>query len=102
MHYKFKRQVPIGDYIVDFVCFEQKLIVEIDGGQHFESAEDSVRDAELGILGFNVLRFWNNDVMQNLESVLIMILQRLQVTSPSPQPSPTRGEGVLVWLFVYK
>ncbi len=94
MDYKFKRQVPIGDFIVDFVCFEQKLIIELDGGQHSDSEKDVIRDARLNAMGFRVLRFWNNEVMQNIEGVLAVILQYLQAVSPSPQPSPTGGEGV--------
>src|SRR5215471_5509338 len=62
---KFRRQVPIGNAIADFVCYEHKLIVEVDGGQHSENAHDAVRDAELARRGFRVLRFWNTDVMRN-------------------------------------
>ena len=91
MNYKFKRQVPIADFIVDFVCFEQKLIVEIDGGQHAENSNDVLRDAKLIKMGFRVLRFWNNDVIQNLEGVLMTILEHLQATTPLPNPIP-QGE----------
>ena len=69
-NFKFRRQQPIGDYIVDFACLEKKIIVEIDGGQHFENNEDSIRDQWLTSQGYRVLRFWNNDVIQNIESVL--------------------------------
>src|SRR5690349_8314562 len=62
---KFRRQAPIGRAIADFVCYEHKLIVEVDGGQHSGSARDIVRDAELNRRGFRVLRFWNIDVMRN-------------------------------------
>ena len=95
MNYKFKRQVPITEFIVDFVCFEQKLVVEIDGGQHAESGRDALRDAKLIKMGFRVLRFWNNDVMNNLDGVLTVILEQLQIATSLPQPSPTRGEGVV-------
>jgi very-short-patch-repair endonuclease len=88
MGYKFKRQVPIADFIVDFVCFEQKIIVEIDGGQHAQNSEDVLRDAKLIKMGFRVLRFWNNDVMNNLDGVLTVILERLQTASPLPSPLP--------------
>ena len=71
---KFRRQVPIGNAIADFVCFEHKLIVEVDGGQHSESTRDVHRDAELASKGFRVLRFWNIDVMRNTNSVLDTIL----------------------------
>ena len=94
MSYKFKRQVPISDYIVDIVCFEQKMIVEIDGGQHLESSEDELRDAKLTKMGFKVLRFWNNNVMQNLDGILMTILQHLQTTTPLPNPLP-QGEREL-------
>ncbi len=60
---KFRRQVPIGDYIVDFLCLEAKLIVEIDGSQHADSDYDENRDATLNGLGFRVLRFWNDDII---------------------------------------
>ncbi|MFY9260447.1 MAG: endonuclease domain-containing protein [Gallionella sp.] len=78
LDFKFKRQKPIGNYIVDFVCLEKKLIVELDGGQHGEQMQyDQVRDAWLRGQGYRVLRFWNNDVMQQLESVLEGILTAL-------------------------
>ena len=68
------------------MCFERKLIVEIDGGQHMGSLKDLVRSAELNKMGFQIVRYWNNEVMQNLDGVLADILQHLQ--TPSPQPSP--------------
>jgi very-short-patch-repair endonuclease len=67
---KFKRQAPIGPYIVDFICFEHKLIVEIDGGQHAENEADRRRDAWLTRQGYRVLRFWNNDVLKRTDVVL--------------------------------
>jgi len=71
---KFRRQQPIGDYIVDFVCFEKHAIIEIDGGQHsLNSLGDRKRDKWLKSQGYRVLRFWNNDIMQNLEGVLEII-----------------------------
>ena len=89
MGYKFKRQKPIGRYIVDFICMEQRLIIELDGGQHSEQvAYDWQRDAWLRGQGYSVLRFWNNDVMQQTESVL----QQIHNT-PSPGPSPASGRG---------
>jgi very-short-patch-repair endonuclease len=91
MGFKFKRQKPLGHYIVDFVCVERRLIVEIDGGQHAEQAEyDQHRDAWLRSQGYTVLRFWNHEVMQQLEGVLEQI--RLTITL-SPDPSPTSGRG---------
>lgn len=86
MDVKFKRQKPLGRYIVDFVCLELRLIIEVDGGQHAEQVEyDQRRDAWLRSEGYTVLRFWNNEVMQQLEGVLEQI--RLAVTlSASPRP----------------
>ena len=97
---KFRRQVPIGPWIVDFVSFEQSLIVEADGSQHAESENDKQRDHDLSERGFRVLRFWNNDILLRPEPVLGMILGSV-ARSPSPvcapvgahPPSPTRGEG---------
>jgi very-short-patch-repair endonuclease len=89
---KFKRQQPIGPYIVDFVCLASRLIIEADGGQHLDSALDVRRDAWLREQGFTVLRFWNNDVLERTESVLEEILRHLPL---SPDPSPARGEGSL-------
>ena len=81
--FKFRRQQPIDCYIVDFVCFEKKIIVEIDGGQHaIQKENDTIRDAYLRQQGFRVLRFWNNDVMQNLNGVLDII--RENCLSPTP------------------
>jgi very-short-patch-repair endonuclease len=88
-HLKFRRQVPIGRYIADFVCFEHKLIVELDGSQHQESTHDSARDAWLKSQGFGVLRFWNIDILQGLDGALRAILD---ATTPS-LPSPLAGEG---------
>src|SRR6185312_14535608 len=94
--HKFARQVPIGAYICDFVCREKQIVIEVDGGQHAESATDAIRDNYLIAEGYRVLRFWNNDVLGNLEGVLTTIQTELGGGSPSPQPSPReeRGEGV--------
>ncbi|MFM9886180.1 MAG: endonuclease domain-containing protein [Burkholderiales bacterium] len=90
---KFRRQQPIGAYIVDFVCFEQRVIIEVDGGQHLDNPEDNRRDAWLNEQGFRVLRIWNNDVFLNTEGVLERILH--VVTAPlSPTPLPQWGEGL--------
>ncbi len=89
---KFKRQEQLGDYIVDFVCFGEGLIVEADGGQHSESSDDAVRDAWLSEQGLRVLRFWNNDILGNPDGVARMILDAAQ--TPLPNPSPARGEGL--------
>jgi len=63
--FKFTRQEAIGPYIVDFVCRERKLVVEIDGGQHVENSRDISRDKNLGAAGYRVLRFWNSDVLEH-------------------------------------
>ena len=71
---KFRRQVPIGRYIADFACFNPRLIVEVDGGQHAESDYDAERDAWLNAQGFNILRVWNGEVMENVDGVARKIL----------------------------
>lgn len=72
---KFRRQQPIGKYIVDFVCFEKRVIIELDGGQHAEhQMQDAERDTWLRAQGYTVLRIWNSDVFHNLEGVLQTIL----------------------------
>ena len=92
---KFRRQQVIGPYIVDFVCFERKLIVELDGGQHAESvAYDHRRTTFLTTAGFRVMRFWNNEVLGNTNSVLESIRAACEL-APSPPPSPTEGRGGL-------
>jgi len=71
---KFRRQQPIGQYIVDFVCFEKKIIIEVDGGQHAaEKKKDVKRDEWLRNQGFTVLRFWNNEVVTNTQGVLEVV-----------------------------
>ena len=91
---KFKRQVPMGAYIVDFVAKEMNLIIEIDGGQHNEET-DIERTRCLEKQGFKVLRFWNNDVLMNIEAVLESIrLSLIPTNNPSPPaPLPLAGEG---------
>jgi very-short-patch-repair endonuclease len=91
---KFRRQFPIGKYIVDFICLEARLIVEVDGGQHQDQRKyDEKRDAWLKGQNFNVLRFWNNDVLENFEGVMAIIMNTLEPSAPPSQPSPARGEG---------
>lgn len=93
--FKFRRQQPLGRYIVDFVCFEQRLIVELDGSQHADQQDyDAERDAWLQAQGFRVLRFWNNQWSAQPEAVLEAIWVGLQQEPPLPNPSPARGEGL--------
>jgi very-short-patch-repair endonuclease len=75
--FKFRRQVPFQSYILDFVCFEKRLIIEIDGSQHASSQRDQVREAALIAEGFKIARYWNNDVLQQRLSVLEDILAKL-------------------------
>lgn len=89
---KFKRQEQIGDYIVDFVCFRRKLIVEADGSQHAENTRDIDRDDWLTSQGFRILRFWNNDILADADTVAQAILFALE--PPLPNPSPAWGEGL--------
>jgi very-short-patch-repair endonuclease len=90
---KFKRQEPIGSYIVDSVSYESRLIIELDGGQH---ACDDKRTAWLESQGSVVRRFWNNDVTVNLEGVVQRILDCLGALTLSPGPSPVKGEGRVI------
>jgi very-short-patch-repair endonuclease len=99
MGYKFKRQVPIGSFIVDFVCIKKRLIIELDGGQHqVNQAYDVHWTTELSKRGFKVLRFWNHDVLQQSEAVTEMIFKALSPAlsreiEPSIVPIPGAGEG---------
>ena len=101
MGFKFKRQVPRGRYVVDFLCVEAGLVIEIDGSQHAERARDRVRTADLEKEGLTVLRFWNTDVLKNMDGVLTAIAGKLfGGSSPSPgasrRPLPQgRGEKAL-------
>lgn len=72
---KFKRQVPLSGYILDFVCFEARLIVEVDGGQHAESKSDAVRDVYFESQNFKTLRFWNDEVLRGLDGVCATIIR---------------------------
>ena len=88
---KFRRQQPIGRYIVDFFCPESKLVVELDGGHHADQVEADMRRADfLTKSGYRVLRFWDNDVLADTEAVLQKIVNEL---IPLTLPSPSRGEG---------
>lgn len=79
---KFRRQHPIGRWIVDFACLESMLVVEADGGHHFASRQDIERDAELKRRGFKVLRFWNPDIHEDTNKVLVKIRSELLRSAP--------------------
>jgi very-short-patch-repair endonuclease len=97
--FKFRRQAAIGDFVVDFVCFSHKLVIELDGGQHntqSAKAYDQGRSDWLQTQGFRVLRFWNHDVMEDTDAVADVIWKALQeadqAVAPPPSPAlPTRG-----------
>lgn len=78
--FKFKRQVPLDGYILDFVCFEARLIVEADGSQHSENARDVERDRHFRAQGFRILRFWNDEIVRELDAVCQRILMELRNT----------------------
>jgi very-short-patch-repair endonuclease len=98
---KFRRQVPFGPYITDFASHSAKLIVELDGGQHADRVEqDAARTHFLESEGYRVIRFWNTEVMENMDGVIDMIALEIGRAGieparplPSSRPSPTRGEG---------
>jgi very-short-patch-repair endonuclease len=76
---KFRRQVPFRNYILDFVCFERRVVIEIDGSQHLDSRRDEERDSLLASEGFQVIRYWNNDVLQRRTAVLEDLFAKLQL-----------------------
>jgi very-short-patch-repair endonuclease len=81
--HKFRRQHPVGPYVADFVCLEQKLIIEVDGSQHADQTKhDAARTAYLEAQGFRVLRFWDNEILLQTDSVMQVIFDAL--TGPSP------------------
>ena len=91
--YKFVRQYVIGHYIVDFLCREKKLIIEIDGGQHMDAVEyDELRTKYLEECGYQVFRVWNHDVFNNIQGVMDGVLNLLDTTL-IPNPSPSREKG---------
>jgi len=110
--FKFRRQHPFREYVLDFVCLEAKVVIELDGSQHFDvQSHDAVRTSKLEAAGFQVLRFWNNEVLGNIEGVLEVIWRSLpEEIKPPPSsatapcvalppasmqslPSPLQGEG---------
>ena len=90
-NHKFRRQVPTGPYIADFVCLEKRIIIELDGGQHAQSPKDAARDTWLTRQGYTVLRYWNNDVLTNTEGVLSDILAHMNQPPHAASFSPARG-----------
>jgi very-short-patch-repair endonuclease len=92
---KFRHQVPIGRYIVDFVCHDARLIVEVDGGQHDHlSQREAERSRFLQNQGYRILRLWNNEILENLDGVHATIADALSCVTPT-QPSPIKGDGGL-------
>jgi very-short-patch-repair endonuclease len=103
--FKFRRQVPLGPFIADFVCFDRRMILELDGGQHTQQQEyDAARTRWLEEHGFRVVRFWNHELWQDRDAVEELIWQRLhemtraegesrELRPLTPDPSPIRGEG---------
>jgi very-short-patch-repair endonuclease len=93
----FRRQATVGPFFADFACHEARLIIEVDGGQHNEApraAADAARTAYLTSQGYRVLRFWNNDVLENIDGVLTAIDEALTATAPpTPDPSPPQAGG---------
>ena len=94
--FKFRRQWTIDQYIADFCCLEAGLIVEVDGGQH-SPERDRIRTGHLRRRGLRIIRFWNNDVLTNLDGVLLVIREALEAgrekEDPHPNPLPQAGEG---------
>ena len=89
---QFRRQHPIGQYYADFACVEKKLVIEVDGGQHAANEDSDKRRSEyLAARGYRVLRFWDHDVLTDVETVLETILSSLCGGTPSPCPSPLEG-----------
>jgi very-short-patch-repair endonuclease len=77
---KFRRQAPMGRYVVDFVCHAKKLVIEVDGGQHaIDKYRDQQRETWLIAQGYSVIRFWNNEILENIEGVLAIIRQKLSL-----------------------
>jgi very-short-patch-repair endonuclease len=94
----FRRQATIGPYFADFACHSKRLVIELDGGQHNfgeQARRDAERDAYFQQSGYRVLRFWNNDVLRNVQGVLEVIFEAISSdpTPPTPDPSPPLREG---------
>ncbi len=102
----FRKQQPVGPYIVDFVCNSKKLIIEVDGGHHAEEQEyDAERTQFLENAGYKVLRFWNNEILENIEGVAEIILKSLnerpdikEVTTPPHPPRKRWGRKDMLYI----
>ena len=95
MGMKFRRQYPIGKYILDFACVEKKVGIELDGGQHaIMQAKDRERDLFLKDKGYSIIRVWNNESLKNTEAILGYIVYELNKKCPHPDPLPQAGEGI--------
>ena len=90
--FKFRRQHPVGPFVLDFACVAHRLVIEVDGGQHADNPGDAVRTRRLEGANWRVIRFWNNDVLSNPEGVAATIAAAL-ADEPSPRPSPVNGRG---------
>ena len=96
--FKFRRQQVISPYVVDFVCYAERLIIEADGSQHADNKDDARRDAFLRRQGFRLLRFWNNQVLAETDAVAAALFAAFFPHPPKPAawapPSPVKGEGL--------
>ncbi len=90
--YKFQRQKPFDHYIVDFICAEKHLVIEVDGGQHTKE-NDHIRTTHIEKQGFKILRFWNHDVLNNKEGVFLKIAESLQAPSPASAEAPASASS---------
>ena len=90
---KFRRQSPVAGSVADFLCEELRIIVEADGGQHTDSPTDGDRTARLQAAGYHVIRYWNNDIVSNLDGVLEDLRGRLVVIADGGTPHPTLSQG---------
>lgn len=91
--YPFKRQYPLSPYILDFACVSAKINIELDGSQHADNPDDRKRDLLLTSQGWQVLRFWNKEVLMNMDNLLQTILGKLEERTPSPALPRSAGEG---------
>jgi very-short-patch-repair endonuclease len=91
--WRFRRQVPIRQYIADFASHRARLVIEIDGGQHNDEI-DAPRTVIIENDGYRVVRFWNNDVLANIDGIATLLTKALDETSPPPNPPPSRGRAL--------